>query len=112
MLPILHLHKPLMTPVANGTTKTVAIWTMTDEHGEIEIRDWSGANYRDTDYVDKTLRLRRIRIHALTTTPVKIGEFVPGRNGTKIINAPRAAMLKWWLGDNYNPELLANGTTP
>ena len=76
---------------------------MVDEHGEIELRDWSGATYKDTDYVDKTLRIRRIRIHSMINNATKVGEFMPGRNGSKILIAPRAAMLKWWLGDKYQP---------
>lgn len=87
---------------ADGTMKTVTTWTMVDEHGEMELRDWSGAVYQDADYVDKTIRIRRVRVHSAVNSPMKFAEFLPGRNGTKVIIAPRCAMLKWWLGDKYN----------
>jgi hypothetical protein len=83
--------------------KMVAIWTMSDEQGEVEVRDWSGATYSDSDYVDKTVRLRRLRVTSASTTGVKIAEFMPGCNGTKVMAAPRHAMMRWWLGDKYKP---------
>ena len=76
---------------------------MSDEQGEVEVRDWSGATYRDCDYVDKTVRLRRLRVTSASATGVKIAEFMPGSNGTKVMVAPRHAMMKWWLGDQYKP---------
>jgi hypothetical protein len=56
---------------------------MTDEQGTVEIRDWSGATYRDIDYVDQTVRLRRVRVTSASATGTKIAEFMPGPNGTK-----------------------------
>lgn len=88
---------------ADGTMKTVTTWNMVDEHGEIELRDWSGATYQDADYVDKSIRVRRVRVYSVMNSPLKIAEFIPGRNGTKVIIAPRCEMMKWWLGDNYKP---------
>ena len=84
---------------ANGTIKTVAMWTMVDEHGEIELRDWSGANYQDSDYVDKSVRIKRVRVSSIANNSSKVAEFLPGRNGTKFIVAPRVSLMKWWLGD-------------
>ena len=84
---------------ANGSIKTVAVWTMVDEHGQVEIRDWSGATYQDIDYVDKTVRIRRVRITSTPNTNHKIAEFLPGCNGTKYMVAPRLQMMRWWLGD-------------
>ncbi len=74
---------------------------MVDEHGEANIRDWSGATYNDIDYIDKTVRLRRVRVVNAGNSSTKVAEFMPGINGTKIMVAPRHAMMKWWLGDNY-----------
>ena len=81
--------------------KTLAVWNMVDEHGEIAIRDWSGASYKDCDYVDKTIRIRRVRVTSASNNTIKLAEFLPGFNGTKIMIAPRHAMMKWWLGDKY-----------
>jgi hypothetical protein len=83
--------------------KIVAIWTMCDEHGEIEIRDWSGATYQDSDYTDKSVRIKRVRVSSIANSPIKSAEFLPGRNGTKFMIAPRVALMKWWLGDKPNP---------
>jgi hypothetical protein len=91
------------TCTASGELKIVAVWTMTDEHGSVEIRDWSGATYRDIDYVDQTVRLRRVRVTSASATGTKIAEFMPGPNGTKFMVAPRHAMMRWWLGDKYVP---------
>ena len=79
--------------------KTVAIWTMVDEHGEIELRDWSGASYQDSDYVDKSVRIKRVRVSSTGNSASKVAEFLPGRNGTKFMVAPRLSLMKWWLGD-------------
>ncbi len=57
---------------------------MTDEHGELEVRDWSGATYRDCEYLDKTVRLRRVRVSS-NGSSVKVAEFMPGANGTKVM---------------------------
>lgn len=76
---------------------------MVDQHGEVDIRDWSGATYQDSDFVDKTVRLRRLRVCSAGSSPNKIAEFMPGTNGTKFMVAPRADMMKWWLGDAYKP---------
>jgi hypothetical protein len=75
---------------------------MIDEHGELEVRDWSGATYRDCEYLDKTVRLRRVRVSS-NGSSVKVAEFMPGANGTKVMVAPHLAMMRWWLGDNYTP---------
>jgi hypothetical protein len=75
---------------------------MVDEHGEIAIRDWSGASYKDSDYTDKTIRIRRVRVTSASNSTIKVAEFLPGINGTKFMIAPRHAMMKWWLGDKYN----------
>jgi hypothetical protein len=83
---------------ADGRVKIVAVWTMADEHGEVEVRDWSGATYQDSDYVDKTIRLRRVRVSSAPNS-VKMAEFMPGKNGTKCMVAPHNAMMRWWLGD-------------
>jgi hypothetical protein len=83
--------------------KTVAVWTMVDEHGEIEIRDWSGAIYQDSDYADKSVRIRRVRVSSITNSASKVAEFLPGRNGTKFMIAPRVTLMKWWLGDKPSP---------
>jgi hypothetical protein len=72
---------------------------MVDEHGEIELRDWSGANYQDSDYVDKTVRIKRVRVSSIINSSSKVAEFLPGRNGSKIMVAPCVALMKWWLGD-------------
>jgi hypothetical protein len=84
---------------ADGTFKTVATWTMVDEHGEIEIRDWSGATYKDSDYADKSIRIKRVRVSSTVISAIKCAEFLPGRNGTKFMIAPRVSLMKWWLGD-------------
>ena len=97
----IHLRWILITCAANGELKTVAVWTMADEHGTIEVRDWSGATYKDSDYVDNTVRLRRVRVSSASATGVKIAEFMPGCNGTKFMVAPRHAMMRWWLGDKH-----------
>ena len=89
--------------MSNGTIKTLAVWNMCDEFGEFTIRDWSGASYQDNDYTDKTVRIRRVRVYSVMNSPMKVAEFLPGRNGTKVIIAPRCAMMKWWLGDQYKP---------
>ena len=47
---------------------------MVDEHGEIEIRDWSGATYNDADYVDKSIRIRRVRVYSVMNSPMKVAE--------------------------------------
>jgi hypothetical protein len=88
---------------ADGLMKTVTTWTMVDEHGEIEIRDWSGATYSDADYVDKSIRIRRVRVYSVLNSPMKVAEFLPGRNGTKVLQAPRISLMKWWLGEMYVP---------
>lgn len=88
------------TMAANGEMKMVAVWSMADEYGEIEVRDWSGAAYRDCDYVDKTVRLRRVRLSS-NGSSVKMAEFMPGANGTKCMVAPLHSMMRWWLGDHY-----------
>ena len=89
---------------ANGTIKTLVVWNMVDELGEIAIRDWSGAVYKDSDYTDKTVRIRRVRLTSASNSSVKIAEFLPGANGTKFMISPRHVMMKWWLGDNYNEK--------
>ncbi len=88
-------------PTANGTIKIVAVWNMVDKHGEVDVRDWSGAEYSDSDYVDKTVRLRRVRVTSASNSNVKTAEFMPGANGTKFIIAPHVEMMRWWLGDKY-----------
>jgi hypothetical protein len=100
---VLHNFKTNTQHTADGTMKTVTTWSMVDEQGEIELRDWSGATYQDADYVDKSIRIRRVRVYSVVNSPLKIAEFMPGRNGTKVIIAPRCAMMKWWLGDQYKP---------
>jgi hypothetical protein len=55
--------------------KIVAVWTMCDEHGEIEIRDWSGATYQDSDYTDKSVRIKRVRVSSTTNSSIKSAEF-------------------------------------
>ncbi len=92
----------ILRAAADGTIKVLAVWNMVDEHGEADLRDWSGASYNDIDYVDKTVRIRRVRVTTAGNSPVKVGEFLPGTNGTKFMVAPRHAMMKWWLGDKYN----------
>ena len=79
--------------------KTVTIWTMVDEHGEIEVRDWSGALYQDSDYVDKSVRIKRVRVSCVNNSATKVAELLPGRNGSKFMVAPRLSLMKWWLGD-------------
>ncbi len=76
---------------------------MVDQFGEVDIRDWSGATYQDSDYVDKSVRMRRLRVSTASNSPNKTAEFLPGTNGTKFIVAPRADLMKWWLGDGYKP---------
>jgi hypothetical protein len=97
----------ILRAAADGTIKVLAVWSMVDEHGEAELRDWSGATYTDTDYTDKTVRIRRVRVATAGNSSLKVGEFLPGTNGTKLMVAPRHAMMKWWLGDKYNesPQL-------
>ena len=85
--------------IADGTIKLMAVWTMADQHGEVEIRDWSGATYQDSDYTDQTVRLRRIRVASVINSTTKVAEFMPGMNGTKFMVAPRHEMMRWWLGD-------------
>jgi hypothetical protein len=88
-----------VTPTtADGTMKMLAVWTMVDQHGEVEIRDWSGATYQDSDYTDQTVRLRRIRVASVINSNTKVAEFLPGMNGTKFMVTPRHEMMKWWLG--------------
>ena len=85
--------------------KTVTIWTMVDEHGEIEVRDWSGALYQDSDYVDKSVRIKRVRVSCINNSATKVAELLPGRNGSKIMVAPRLSLMKWWLGDKATNTL-------
>ncbi len=90
-----------MFSTANGTIKTVAVWNMVDKHGEVDVRDWSGAEYQDIDYVDKTVRLRRLRVTSAGNSNVKVAEFIPGANGTKFSVVPQVEMMRWWLGDKF-----------
>ncbi len=92
----------ILLAAADGTIKTLAVWNMVDEYGEADIRDWSGATYNDSDYIDKTVGLRRVRVTSAGNSTTKVAEFLPGINGTKFMVAPRHAMMKWWLGDKYN----------
>ena len=52
----------------------------------------------DSDFVDRTVRLRRVRVANMNNSSTKNGEFLPGRNGTMVALAPHAVMQKWWMG--------------
>jgi hypothetical protein len=74
------------------------VWTLVDPHGQLVMRDWSGGAYMDSDFVDRTVRLRRVRVANMNNSSTKNGEFLPGRNGTIVALAPHAVMQKWWMG--------------
>jgi len=92
------INDPNCNNTANGAIKSVAVWNMVDKHGEMDVRDWSGATYQDSDFVDKTVRMRRVRVTSVGNSNVKVAEFMPGANGTKFMVAPHADMMKWWMG--------------
>ena len=76
----------------------VTVWTMVDAQGEVLVKDWSGSTFSDADFVDKAVRLRRVRVTTSSNGASKSAEFLPGLNGSLIAVVKHPGLQSWWLG--------------
>ena len=77
----------------------VTVWTMVDAQGEVLVKDWSGSTFIVADFLDKAVRLRRVRVTTSSNGASKGAEFLPGLNGSLIAVVKHPGLQSWWLGE-------------
>jgi hypothetical protein len=77
------------------------MWSLVDATGSLTVRDWSGGAYSDSEYVDKVVCLKRVRMSAYGSvhgSNAKSAEFLPGNYGSLVTVANNNRLWTWWHG--------------